>query len=97
MFFKNNNEKKLSFAFGGYKFTIDEKYLKYQSAYGKSFRVPKSAIESVSLDEAGAGKNELKVNGNGTVLASVKLAKPWTEKAQDFIYDEIISKNKNQD
>lgn len=80
---------KLNFALGGYRFKTDDRWLSYQSAYGKSFRVLKSDIDSVSVDEHKHGKNKLQIIGKGTVLADVVLPKKWTEKAQDFIYDEI--------
>lgn len=80
---------KLSFAFGGYKFWTDSTYLYYRSVYGKSFRVLKTDISSVSLDESGRGKNNIKINGHGTVLAQESLPKPWAQKAQDFVLKEI--------
>lgn len=85
---RNKDERVLSFAFGGYKFKADEKYISYQSAYGRSFKVLKSDIETVSLDSGGAGKNKIKLNGKGTLLAEVELPKGWAEKAQDFIIRE---------
>lgn len=93
----NKKVTKLVFAWGGYKFTVDDKYFSYQSAYAKSFRVVKSDIESVSLDEAGWGKYRIKVNGTGMVLASVIQPKGWAEKVQDFVFDEIISKKEKHE
>ena len=87
--FGKKNEKTLSFALGGYKFTSNEQFISYQSAYGKSFRVVKADVESVSLDKGGFGKNKIKINGKGTLLAEVELSKPWAEKAQAFIMEEI--------
>lgn len=80
---------KISFALGGYKLWTDENYLYYRSIYGKSFRVVKADIESVSLDESGYGKNKVKINGNGTTLANESFPKPWAHKIQDFILKEI--------
>ncbi|KKR72956.1 MAG: hypothetical protein UU16_C0035G0037 [Candidatus Woesebacteria bacterium GW2011_GWA2_40_7] len=85
----DKNERVLSFAFGGYKFKADDKYISYQSAYGRSFKVLKSDIETVSLDSGGAGKNKIKLNSKGTLLAEVELPKGWAEKVQDFILGEI--------
>lgn len=85
----NKNERTLSFALGGYKFKADDNYISYQSIYGKSFRVLKHDIETVSLDKAGLGKNMVKLNGKGTLLAEVEMPKDWAEKAQDFIVSEI--------
>ncbi len=85
----NKNERVLSFAFGGYKFKADDRYISYQSIYGKSFRVLKADIETVSLDKGGAGKNIIRLNGKGTLLAEVEMPKPWAEKVQDFVLDEI--------
>ncbi len=80
---------KLSFVFGGYKFWTDDRYLYYRSVYGKSFRVLKADIQTVSLAESGRGKNLIQIVGHGTVLAEESLPKPWAQKAQDFIFKEI--------
>lgn len=88
---KNKDEKTLSFGMGGYRFKSDGQFISYQSAYGKSFRVAKSDIESVSLDKGGMGKNKIKINGKGTLLAEVEMPKPWAEKVQTFITEEIQS------
>lgn len=85
----NPNEKKLSFALGGYVFKSDEKYISYQSIYGKRFRVRKSDVESVSLDQGKMGQNVIKLNGKGTTLATIELPAMWAEKAQEFIQDEV--------
>lgn len=91
LFNNNKNERKLSFALGGYVFTADDSYVYYKSIYfGKSIRIARKDIESVSLDKGGMGKNIIKVNGNGTTLAEVELPKPWAEKAQDFIMSEAL-------
>lgn len=89
LFGNNKNERKLSFGLGGYVFKADDKYVSYKSMYGKSFRVLKADIESVSLDDAGMGKNKIKINGKGTTLADVDMPKPWAEKVQEFIRGEI--------
>lgn len=95
LFGKKKNERKLSFALGGYTFKADEEYVSYQSAYGKSFRVRRQDIESVSLDKGGAGKNIIKVNGHGTLLAQVDLPQSWAEKAQVFIMNEALGGKDN--
>lgn len=92
---KNKNEKNLSFGMGGYRFKSDGQFISYQSAYGKSFRVAKSDIESVSLDKGGMGKNKIKLNGKGTLLAEVEMPKPWAEKVQAFITEAIQSSGEN--
>jgi len=89
MVFGFGEKNTLSFALGGYKFKADDNYITYKSAYGKSFRVVKSDIESVSLDLKSAGKCIVKLVGKGTILAEVELPKNWAEKAQDFILSEI--------
>jgi len=94
--FGNKTDRKLSFALGGYKFTANDEYVSYQSIYGKSFRVLRKDIESVSLDKGGMGKNVIKVNGRGTVLAEIELPKPWSEQAQDFIRKEALGGNSEQ-
>lgn len=88
------NERELSFAMGTYKFTADNEYVSYRSPYGKSFRVLRKDIESVSLDKGGAGKNIIKVNGHGTLLAEVEMPRPWAEKIQEFIMKEALGKGK---
>jgi len=88
LFSKNPNEKKLSFALGGYVFKIDDKYVNYQSIYGKRFRVRKSDIDSVSVEQTKGIYSTLKVSGKGTTLASTELPATWAEKAQEFIQDE---------
>ena len=90
LFGNNKNERKLSFALGGYKFTADDQYVAYKSVYGKFFRVARKDIESVSLDKGGIGKNIIKVNGRGTILAQVEMPKQWAEKAQEFIMKEAL-------
>lgn len=93
--FRSKSDKKiLSFGMGGYKFTSDENFISYQSAYGKSFRVVKSDIEAVSLDKGGMGKNKIKINGRGALLAEVELPKNWAEKAQEFILTEMSVNNR---
>lgn len=94
-FGSNNNERKISFAFGGYVFTSDGKYLRYQSAYAKSFRVPISDIDTVSLEKAGWGKNKIQIIGQGTVLASVDLPQDWAEKTQEFVLNEVQRSKSN--
>ncbi len=89
IFGNKKNERKLSFGLGGYVFKADDEYISYKSMYGKSFRVLKSDIEGVSLDDAGMGKNKIKINGRGTTLADVDMPKPWAEKVQDFIRSEL--------
>lgn len=90
LFENKKNERKLSFALNGYTFKADEEYLSYQSIYGKSFRVRRQDIESISLDKGGFGKNIIKINGNGTLLAQVEMPKNWAEKAQSFIMSEVL-------
>ncbi len=95
LFGNNKNERKLSFALGGYVFIANDEYVSYKSL-GKFFRVARKDIESVSLDKGGMGKNIIKVNGRGTTLAQVELPKPWAEKAQEFIMKEALGGNDKQ-
>jgi len=90
-FFNNNNknERKLSFALGGYTFTSDDTYLCYKSVYiGKALKIARKDIEGVSLSGGGLGKSIVKINGKGVTLGEVELPKPWAEKAQEFIVSE---------
>jgi hypothetical protein len=95
LFGNNKNERKLSFALGGYTFTSDNQYLSYKSIYGKFFRVARKDIESVSLDKGGFGKNIIKINGRGTTLAQLEMSKLWAEKAQEFIMNEALGGSQN--
>ena len=90
LFRNNKNEKILTLALGFYKFKADDQYLSFRSLDLKTFRVRIADIESVSLDSAGIGKNILKINGKGTLLAQIELSKPWGAKAQEFIMDQKI-------
>ncbi len=94
--FGNKNDRKLVFL-GGHQFTANDDYVKYTSLFGKTFRVLRKDIESVSLDKGGMGKNKVKVNGKGTVLAEVELPRMWAEKAQDFIRNEALGGTPEQD
>lgn len=93
--FGNKNDRKLVFL-GGHQFVANDEYVKYTSMFGKTFRVLRKDIESVSLDKGGMGKNKVKVNGKGTVLAEVELPRMWAEKAQDFIRNEALGGNSDQ-
>ena len=93
--FGNKNDRKLVFL-GGHQFVANDEYVKYTSMFGKTFRVLRKDIESVSLDKGGMGKNKIKVNGKGTVLAEVELPRNWAEKAQDFIRNEALGGNPEQ-
>jgi hypothetical protein len=94
LFGNKKDERKLSFALGGYTFTADDRYVSYKSIYGKFFRVARKDIESVSLDKGGMGKNLIKVNGRGTTLAQLEMPKQWAEKAQEFIMNEALGSGK---
>lgn len=88
-FGKKKSQRTLSFGLGGYKFISDDKYISYKSVYGRSFRVLKSDIETVGLDEISRSKYRLNIIGKGVVLTHLDIVKPWAEKAQDFIIAEI--------
>lgn len=96
IFGNDKNNRKLSFALGGYTFTADDQYVSYRSVYGKFFRVARKDIESVSLDKGGPGSNTIKINGSGTTLAEIELPKPWAEKAQGFIMNESLGRQAKQ-
>lgn len=70
---------------GGVRFEIDGESVRYKSAYGHHFNVPRSAVQTVTITPAGMGKAKLQIVGAGTVLAEVKLPRPWAEKAQTWI------------
>lgn len=80
---------KLNFGLMGYRFKTDDTWLNYQTAYGKSARVLKSDIQSVSLAEGKRGRATIQINGSGTTLASIELPQKWAQKAQEFILRDI--------
>lgn len=80
---------RLNLGLFGYRFKADDSWLSYQSAYGRSARILKSDIESVSLAQGKKrGKSVVQINGKGTVLATVELPRNWAQKAQEFILRE---------
>lgn len=76
---------------GGVRFEIDGSSVRYMSAYGHHFNVPRSAVQTVTITPAGMGKAKLQIIGAGTVLAEVKLPRPWAEKAQNWILDTLAN------
>lgn len=80
---------RISFGFFGYRFKTDNNWLTYKTAYGKSVRVLKQDITSVSVAEGKRGRGKLRINGQGTTLAEIELPRPWANKAQEFILKEI--------
>lgn len=80
---------RLNFGMFGYRFKADDNWISYKTAYGKSFRVLKSDIDSVSVAEGKRGRGKLRLMGHGTVLAEVELPKHWAQKAQEFVLKEI--------
>lgn len=80
---------KLSFGLGGYRFKIENGLLKYRTIYGKGFTVRLKDIQTASVDEAGRGKGTLKLVGAGTTLAQITLPRPWAEKVQEFVLQNI--------
>ena len=70
---------------GGARFEIDGRWIRYVGTYGQGFSVPRAAVQVVTTTPAGMGKAKLQLVGAGTVLAEVKLPRPWAEKAQNWI------------
>lgn len=73
----------------GQTFTLDDKWLKFVGAYKGSFSVPRSQIETVTVNQVNAGSSELQIIGKGTVLASVVLPGNWAEKTQVWIMEKL--------
>ena len=86
---KERQKKRLSFP--GFSFVVDDNFVSYSSLNGKSFRVYKKDIETISLDTAGMGVSKMRINGKGALLAEVELASPFLKKAQEFIYENLNS------
>lgn len=64
---------------------IENGFLRYTSAYARTFRVPLADIRTIAVDDAGWGRAWLKIMGNGMELAKIKLPYTWANKAQDWI------------
>lgn len=73
----------------GQVFTLDDKLFSYKNAYGKTATVPRSAIQTVTIDTKGRGKAILKIIGAGTDLASIELPNPWATKAQAWLLEQL--------
>jgi|SRR2546421_5832520 len=94
MFSQKKNERKISDWLGTFTIKADDKYV-YYSSVGRSFRIVKADIESVSIDAddktgiGHTGYNYLRINGKGTLLGEVHVTSGFAQKAQDFILEEI--------
>lgn len=73
----------------GQVFTLDDQLLTYRNAYGKLATVPRSAIETVTVDAKGRGTSTLKIIGKGTELAAIDLPHPWAVATQRWLLEEF--------
>jgi microcompartment protein CcmK/EutM len=73
----------------GQTFTITDNLLKFMGAGKGAFTVPLKSIETVTVDQVGAGSSELKIIGKGTVLASVVLPRTWVTKTQEWLLENL--------
>mgnify|MGYP000707680042 CR=1 FL=1 len=73
----------------GQVFRLDDKLLTYKNAYGKYATVPRSAIQTVTVDAKGRGTSTLKLIGSGTVLASIDLPHPWAAATQRWLLEQL--------
>lgn len=102
MFGQKKNERKISGALGTFTIKADDKYI-YYSSMGRSSRILKADIESVSIDvddKIGIGHigyNFLRITGKGTLLGEFKVTSGFAKKAQDFILGEIKGNTKPLD
>ncbi len=73
----------------GQVFTLDDQFLSYKNAYGKYATVPRSSIQTVTVDAKGWGKSILKIIGQGTELASIQMPHPWAAKTQKWLIEQL--------
>lgn len=70
----------------GGKLEIKNGFLSYLSPYAnKNFSIQLSDIKTVSLAPGGMGKFLIKIVGQGTDLASLKMPFAWAKKCQEWI------------
>lgn len=70
----------------GGKLEINNGFLSYASPYAnRNFNIRLSDISTVSLAPGGMGKHLIKIIGQGTELASLKMPLPWATKCQEWI------------
>lgn len=73
----------------GQVFTLEDSLLTYKNAYGKMASVPRSAIQTVTIDAKGAGKSDLRIIGHGTVLATITLPNSWAQQVQKWLIEKL--------
>jgi hypothetical protein len=65
-------------------------FFEWKHIYGKGFKVPASAVQTVLVEKTGWGKSTLKVVGAGTELARVPdLPHGWAEQAQAWLLQRL--------
>jgi hypothetical protein len=73
----------------GQVFTLEDQLLTYRNAYGKLATVPRSAIETPTVDAKGRGTSTLRIIGHGTALASIDLPRPWAVATQRWLMEQL--------
>ena len=75
----------------GQKFTLDDKFLSYKNAYGKTAKIPRAAIATAVIEPYKMGQSILKIIGSGTELVKITMPNLWCEQAQEWIVDNLNS------
>jgi len=73
----------------GQTFIIDDKCLKFSGSYKGALIIPRSQIETITITPVLAGLSEMRLIGNGTILAKIKLPHSWAEKTQRWITEKL--------
>lgn len=71
------------------KLVLDDEHIACQEA-GQGFKVRRSQVEVVLVDEIGFGLATLKLIGKGTTLAKVRSTHPWAEAAQAWLEERLM-------
>lgn len=76
----------------GHTLMADDNFLEWKHAYGKGFRIPRTAVQTVLVEKSGWGRASLKVVGAGTELGRVDgLPLQWAEQAQAWLLQRLAS------
>lgn len=85
-----NNTEKFAPWFGLFgKMKIKNGYVEYSSPYARSVRVRLADIETVTIDQRGWGKTELRIVGKGTDLAKIPFSGNAGNKYQEWLLSKI--------
>jgi hypothetical protein len=75
----------------GQTLVVDEAFVRFTAVYGKGFRVPRSEVETVTVDTSRWGRGLLKLVGRGVELAKAEMPLPWCYQAQKWLLEQLKS------